>query len=434
MPRSPLAPTILALLTLSASPSHAATLEEAIAAAAERSPVLKLAHEQTVQAEAIRTQAWALISPKVNLQGTYTINEYEIVLDFSESIPEDFASLFEMEPITIQQKTALGANGSVIQPLFDARSLPLLRSAARNLDAARADERRASASLRAGVARVYYGVAVAREAVAVTEGAVRSATSHLELAQKQVTAGLAPPRAALAAELAVAQAQRDLANAREGLVTAEEALVALTGLPRDTPVSLPEGRMAVPDSLDAAVVRAQSNRPELAAADARARAARLQSTAQKLSWLPTVDGRFTYVYDENIAFSDDPTMWMVVFTGSWLLWDGGARVGAQQQAASNARMAQLLVDQAQLDLEQEVRVSWEKLQRAESNLSGIDHEVALAQENLRLADTAWQSGGATWLEAEDARLGLVAAQLTALQARANRDLAAVDLLVAIGEF
>lgn len=430
--RAPL--LLLPLAVAWAAPASAATLEEAIAAAADKSPMLELSHEQTIQAEALRDQAWALVSPKVNTQGTYTINEYEIVLDFAESLPPEFAGLIEMEPITIQQKKAFAANASVIQPLFDARSLPLLRGAYKNVEAARADERHAAASLRAGVARVYYGVAVAREAVRLTEGAVESATRHLELARQQVAAGMAPPRAAMAAELAVAQATRDVANAREGLVTVEEALVALTGLPRDTTVTLPEQRLDVPDGLEASLDRARANRPELAAAHARAAAASLQSTAQKLAWLPTVDGRFTYVFDENIAFSDDPTMWQLVFTGSWLLWDGGARVGQQRAAASQARMADLLVDQAVLDLEQQVRTSWERLQRAESNLAGIDHELRLATENLRLADTAWQSGGATWLEAEDARLGLVSAQLNALQARASRDLAAVDLLVAVGDF
>ncbi|MBK8180992.1 MAG: hypothetical protein IPK67_19310, partial [Planctomycetes bacterium] len=42
------------------------------------------------------------------------------------------------------------------------------------------------------------------------------------------------------------------------------------------------------------------------AALAQARAADLAVTARNLTWLPTINGRYTWVYSENTGFTDDP--------------------------------------------------------------------------------------------------------------------------------
>ena len=81
-----------------------------------------------------------------------------------------------------------------------------------------------------------------------------------------------------------------------------------------------------------------------------------------------------------------------------------------------------------------MRAAWERLERAGAALEAANHENALALENLRLAEIAYSSGGLTLLELEDARLGTLASEMTQLQERANRDLAAIDLRVAIGDF
>src|SRR5687768_4805264 len=101
--------------------SRAVTLEDAWAAAERDSVPLQLLAEQTRAMEALRTQAWALVGPKVQLNASYTINEYPIESTFEFEVPEEFESFFEdMEPTTfvIQQKEYAAANASLIQPLF----------------------------------------------------------------------------------------------------------------------------------------------------------------------------------------------------------------------------------------------------------------------------------------------------------------------------
>ncbi|MFZ5479675.1 MAG: TolC family protein [Myxococcota bacterium] len=422
------------LLSLWSPEVWAISLEEAWSAADRESVPLQLLHEQTRAVEALRTQAWAYVGPKIVLNASYNINEYEIVSTFDFPIPEEFEDFVEdVEPVefVIQKKAYAAANASVIQPLFSGAALPAMKAVKKTVEARRATEAASRAEVRAGVATAYYGLAVAREAVAVAEQALANAQVHEKLVKAALAAGMAAPNAALEAEIGVARAERALYSAREGVVTAGEALAALTGLAPDVAVALPEAPALPYADLDAAL---RAGSPRIAAADSTASAARAQALATHLTWLPEVNGRFTYSYTGNTGtFNEDPTMWMIVFEGTWLLWDSGLRVGQEQEASANARLADLATEQARLDVRQKVTTLWERHARAEKALAAVERELALATESLRIAEVAYQAGSIRPIELEDARLGLQAAKLSHLQQRMDRDLAAIELLAATGK-
>ncbi|MES2645015.1 MAG: TolC family protein [Myxococcota bacterium] len=429
---SPMFQLLSLLLTLPTA--SAASLEEAWAAAEEGGTELRMVKEQRVQAETVKVQAWSLLSPKLVLGGTYTINEYEIAIDFAEMIPEEFQDFIEAgEPIVVNKKEYLAWNASVIQPLFSGQALPLFSGATQMVRASRLDETAQRANVRTGIAQAYYGVVVAREAVGLAERALAHAKKHQSLANQQVDVGLAPPTAKLQAEIGVSRTERSLAAARQGKGTAEEALARLTGWPIDTPVALPAERALPYTTRDIAEERAQSHRPEIQSAEHMARAAKYGRAAANLAWLPTLDGRFTWSYNENTGFSDDKDMWQVVFMADWVLWDGGARIAQQQKRASEARMAGLAAERVRETTNEQVRSAWGAYESAKVALASVEREVELSKENLRLVEVGFAAGSLSFLEVEDARVGLLSAELGALQERTTRDLAALTLLAATGD-
>ncbi len=114
------------------------------------------------------------------------------------------------------------------------------------------------------------------------------------------------------------------------------------------------------------------------------------------------------------------------------MWDGGFSSVERQAAASRVRQGRLQEALAAQQAERDVRVSFEAYRRASSAYASVDNELALARENLELAERTYAAGSSTWLELEQAKLQLQSTELVALQERMNRDLAAVDLLVATG--
>jgi outer membrane protein TolC len=425
-------PLAVAVWLFTARPAGAATLAEAIDAARAQNADLHLVHERTVQAESYRAQAWATLLPKAQVNATYNINQYPIELDFAAGLPPEFQALLgDLEPTVIQKQRYLGWNASVIQPLFSGEALPMLRGAYRNAEGARLSEQSAEQAIRAGVAQAYYGVLTAREAEQLSASALETARAAEETAARTVQAGLAAPRASLQAALSRSQAERDLRDAAARRVEAEQALARLTGLPADVPVALPPAPEVPPD-LEAAVSRALSGRPDIGAAAAQADTARLAHAATWAGWIPDVNARFTYNWTENEGFAGRRDMWMLVFEGSWLAWDGGYRIAKAKETASQVRMAEwALTRQEQIAVE-EVRVAWERYARAEAALNAMEDEVRLAEENHRAARDGFDAGTLTFLELQAAELQLRGSKLAQLVERMNRDVSAISLERAVG--
>ena len=92
-----------------------------------------------------------------------------------------------------------------------------------------------------------------------------------------------------------------------------------------------------------------------------------------------------------------------------------------------------MVRHAQQQLEQDVRTGWDKHERAVTALVSVDREIELARESLRLSELGFEVGTATWIDVENARVSLAGAELAQVTERMNRDLAAIELLLATGE-
>jgi len=416
------------------TPAQAATLQDAWAAAEANSPDLKLVEESTFQARNQRIQAWALIQPKLSGALNYTYLSYgDVKLDFSaflEDIP--VPGLEAPEPTIVQRGSNWDGRLTVSQPLFNGQAFPLLIGAYRQVDAAELDEQRTRQQIRAGVARAWYGVRAARQAVALSEKALETSRSQLDLAEKQVNAGLATRRAILQAKLSVAQAERDLRRAREQVVSAEQALVTLTGLPADVTI---EGStdLQAPSSLDEALTTAHAQRPDLQAGEIRSNVASLQTSAETLAWAPTINASLSAIYNQTPGFADQTSYWTFGLSMEGVIWDGGARIAAIRAASSQKRQADVNVDKTARDVEEQVRTAWEAYERARIANDAVDAEVTLAEDSLDLANRGFEAGTTTYLEVEQAELGLRSAELTRLNERMNLDLAVVDLLLATGE-
>lgn len=429
------------LLLLAAA--HALTLEDAWSSAEDHSRELDLVHEQRLQSDALRSRALAYISPQLHAGANYTLNQREATLsfDFEDLLtPEavEQMALFgiefaEAEPMVVVPKHYWDWNLSVVQPLFSGEAIPALRAIDAQVDAGRQAERGARQGIRSGIAGAYWGVIVARQGAEVAARARDNAAQHLEIATTNVDIGTAAPQVRLQAELGLARADREVAYAREQVTQAQEAFARLTGLPADAVLELPPGRPLPWADLDAALTHATTHRPELIAAELSARAARGFATVAHLGWLPRVNGRFTQSYSESSFFTGEPYSWQLVVSANWVLWDGGGRIADEQEWASKARAARLAADLEHERTRETMTGLWAGYERATAARVAVVKEVELAKENLRLSEAAFAAGTISYLDLEDARLGLEAAELTELVERMNQDLAAVGILALAGE-
>jgi outer membrane protein TolC len=421
--------------------ASALTLDEAWEALQKNNQDLALVHEQTVQAQANRFQAFAAIQPQISVTGNYIINDHETSADFGSSLfgnlPDSIKPLFDgitIPPIVLEQKAYYTFELQVAQPLLNGQAVPGLRLVGQNLKANRAEEKNVRSQLHAGLAHAFYGVVVAREGLKLAEEAEENAKKHRSMVELQANVGVVAPNAKLQAELAVSRASREVAAARAGVTTAEQAFTGLTGLEPDATMVMPAPPTLPALDLDQCIEAARTHRPDLEAAAYRMNAAEANRLLSYASWLPTVNGVFRYNLNPETDFNPDGSRWKIIFNAQWTLWDGGMRIGANQVAASQFRQASESQVKAQQQAEQQIRVDWEQVQRADAALSAVEHEITLAQDNLHLAEVAFQAGTLAFLDLEDARLGWQATRMSQLSERMNRDLAVLDLRAAIGDY
>ncbi len=416
------------------APAAAVTLDEAWASAEQNNLQLALATEQAFQVSTNKGKAWSALSPRLTGTAAYIINNQQIEFSFDPSEFLGSGTLpFEVEPTdptVIQEKTFWQADVTLTQRLFSGTALPGIRAAQNLSRAADADLRDTRIDIKSAVAGVYYGVLTAERAEGVAARGVEVTEAQRELAERQVDAGLADRRALIQASLAVSRAQRDLESARERVVDARTQFELVTGL-TPSELQVPEP-MAVPDDREGAISLARDRRPDLQAAELRSKSLRQQRTAQDLRWMPVVDGVGSYNFTENAGFNDQNWTWRVLLQAQWELWDGGLRIAERRETASQMRAAELTERLIARQAEAEIEVAFETYRRADAAMAAVQTELELASENLRLAEASYGAGSLTWIELEQAKLALQATELTQLQERMTRDLAALDLMASTG--
>ena len=392
--------------------ASALTLDEAWKSARGDSEEAEIISETERQSRLLLSQALWSLGPRVSVTGNWTLNQREVVLDFSKNIPPALADMVDLgDPTVIQEKQYFDANFTVVQPLLNLRSFPGIVGAMAMERAGDAQAEGSRSQLHVGVARVYWGVLLARSGERIATDSLALARQVVANARALVEVGTAAPQSLLQAQLAEAKAERDLLGATARRVQAEDLFKALTGL-------APEGELVRPSlpsvpwqSADEALGRAAKARPELIAAQAQADVADSYRSISRLGWAPTIDSRFTQLWTENAGFSGEKETWMVVVTANWTLWDAGYRVTDNQRTASQSVQARAAAAKLAEDTEVAVRAAWSERERATRALDAAHKEAEYGAENLRLTEASYKLGSATALELEEARIRRDAALL-----------------------
>jgi len=288
-------------------------------------------------------------------------------------------------------------------------------------------------SVAAAVASGYISLRGLDARLEVAKATVTARTESLRLAKSRVGRGYSPKlelQQALAEYDATAQIvpQIELAIART-----EDSLSQLTGeTPQAIDRGLPLDRLAVPlvpAGLPSELLR---RRPDVAQAEFQLAASDKSLAAARKRFLPQVRLSAAAGAAFSTLLKDPITIWSV--GGSILapLFEGG-RLTAQAEAAGAQR------DQAAFGYRRAALTAFREVEDALASAKRLDEQVGLARaqqdalaEGLRLATNRYREGYSPYLEQLDAQRGLLGAQLSLIQLRADALTARVQLFQAMG--
>lgn len=181
----------------------------------------------------------------------------------------------------------------------------------------------------------------------------------------------------------------------------------------------------LPSTLDQAIAEALENHPTLKSANADIAAAKAQYTSSKANNYPRVDLVLSATRNDNIdgqpgVSNDEKAM----VRGTWNLFNGGADVAKRRTAASQIQEAIDTRNRTIVEIQENMRLSWNAWKEAESRSKYLKDHRDLSEKTLLAYQEQFKLGQRTLLDTLDsqneyyqANIDYVNSQYTELYAR-----------------
>lgn len=337
---------------------------------------------------------------------------------------------------------SVSTSTSVSWSLLDASTLAEVASARAGLVAAEHNRADTRASVELATRRQFWTAVKAIRIASVADSALALARDQEHRTSQQARVGAVSNADLLKARLQTSQAELDSLTAHRDAEVQRLELLKLVGLPADASATL-DTTLTLPTvapELDTLLARARASRPDLAAAEARVRAAQWAlRSAQRSRWPSlTLSGSAGGGHDRSedspggTTTTDTERRWSGALALTQTMFDGGssrARIG-NAQAAEQQRASER--DAVSRQLETDVREAVLQWREAEQRVRVASARTNSAAENLRGDRRRYELGSATMLELVNAQVELARANQAVVEAWAALLIADAEVAYAAG--
>jgi len=268
----------------------------------------------------------------------------------------------------------------------------------------------------------YFNYVATVALLAAERTAIAEAQASLNAAQQRNRVGLATIADVLQAKTALSQEQLTLETTQGLVQAARGGLAAALGLPANLPFDLAPIAGPVPvrtltDSVDNIINTALRNRPDLAAARARAEAAYSQVRVTRAAALPslTLGGTGSRLYSTPSTFAGPS--YNLNLGLSIPLFNGFSHQYDIAAARAQADAVAALAEQTRQDVVTEVFVSYYRLQTAQQRAVTADDLLASAEQSAQVAAGRYREGVGIILDLLTAQTALGNARAQRVQTR-----------------
>jgi outer membrane protein TolC len=417
----------LGLVGLATPAAALQPLKQFIDASREHSPDAResRANEQAADAQTDVTLGRAL--PSIDLRGTYTWNQYAVVLPLSLLEPGAPANAV----LTLTPTNQLDFYATLSVPLVDLASFRRIKSSKTNLEAATQQDAAVQLQIESQVAQNYYQLVADLALARAAQRALEVAKASQELTRHRVELGQAPvledDRAAAQVEASIQQ----LAQTQLLISVATQALVSVSGIQPDI-----SGDVApLQDDLhpEPPVDQFQppaGGTPGMAAAVLARQSAEQQAQAARFQMVPVLSGNVNEHTGNYLGFSGHDS---AVTAGVGLNWYldytvySAIRAQDAQVAVAEARVQR--ANQSTIDA---IHNSWAAVAAAIARSHSARAQELVTRHAEDMAKDRYQLGATTQLDLLQAERDSFAAEVARIQADADLVNARTQLRLAAG--
>ncbi len=332
------------------------------------------------------------------------------------------------QPVTLSQggKTFITSGTGLVQPITQlfTKVKPANEIARADLDATRANAKQAENEIALKVHQIYYSVLIAQLHQSASEARIKATEALKSERVQQVKYGSALDQELIESTAQYLQAKQELLTTELLLSNLTMQLNDVVGLPLTTRLELeavPAEEMESCKQEECVKIALESH-PEVLAAREEVQKASAGVKLSKADYIPDLSAFARYTYSDQVPFlARNFGSFGVEFT--YELFDGGRR--RAKLAESNAQLAQARENLARVtdDVELQVQIAYNKLQRTRELVNVSKELLALRTEGSRVSGQQLEKGEALQSQAEnavaqkfDAETSLLQAQLGYVQA------------------
>lgn len=387
------------------------TIDEAWTAVEAKSAALQAVNYERQRAEKLEEAAGAMYLPSLTLNGTATHLDKPIELDLSR-ISDFLASLPVPIPFPsaypLSEQDIFTASLDLLWPLYTGGRIDAAQDAYR----AKKDEAAGMAQMEGDklflkLVEVYYGVVLTKAVYRTRTEAREALALHYRHAKKMFEQGQISKVELLNAQVKHDDALIEETKAKHEAEIAADALAMLTRSDE-----FPASALFVnAPSFDEALYVEETLRvyPGLAVLQAKSDEVDALMTVENAAYLPEV-----FAYGNYMLYKDDSVLMEMApqwFAGVGVKFDLLSRDGRSEKVAAAKLLKSrvgALTEEARRELRLLVQKSYKEMQQHAGAYAELDSSLALAEENRKLRNIAFDEGLSTSVEVVDAELFLTA--------------------------
>ncbi len=397
------------------------SLREAMDAAVDQNPKVRLFKERIVQAQNVADTQFGTLLP--NLSGRMSAARRRLFFGSFGGSPSI------SDPIKFYE-----ARASLTQTVLSLSLIQKWRAAKAGVEVAGLDAEVTKRDTMATVGLVYLETLRAKAAVEARKADVTLNQELLRLATERKSAGMAT-------SLDVTRAKVQLENERQRLLVAENSrdrsklnLIRAIGLPFATTLMLTDEMtmlQVTPQSVVEALEVAKENRSELKLQKNKERLASLTLSSIRSERIPSIQalGDVGLIGNEvsNMLTNDSVQVLMTV-----PIFDGGQREGRISESRSLVRQEAINTQDIQYQVTLEVRDALLTLHSSQKQVAVAEEGLSLSLTELELARERFAVGVATNIEVTDAQTSVAQARDNLIEGLFTFNAARIDLARAQG--
>jgi len=331
---------------------------------------------------------------------------------------------------TLAEKQSLTSSITALWAIYTGGKI----TAAQHFSKAKEEEAKANLAMESqkrfqDLSQFYYSVVLAEGVVETRRSVEKGLRQHRDFSIKLEQQGQIAKVERLQADAALSKATVDSKKAEMNLEIARSALTEVLNQKVDV---IPNSQLFINDRLPPLSDFTQQtldSYPGLAVLTAKKKQAESAIKSERSEYLPKVFlyGNYNVYEDDTLASKITPD-WFVGIGVNIALFDNSGRSEKVQAAESSVLQVRYLYQQAMQDLSVLVKKTYFQAKQAIQEVQGLDANLILAEENLKLRVKAFNQGLSTSVDVVDAELFLANIQIQQQVAKYNYVIALNNLL------